>query len=365
MAEAAAGAGSAQGWYAVSVVNRMLQDIDRRRTAAGIDIPGVHADIRSVAPAPRRSARADRRIWVAVLLVCAAAASAIIWRERHARESPSAAPAAIVASQSAPAVGGSPLPAPPQPAHTGEPSAPLPMAAAAPVTIAPGAIEKPAVDPPAAQRRTVLPSTESLKLSLQLSALVADRPAARSPVKGPPVASTGAQVTNTVADIPVRIVAADETVLAARALWNDGSRSAALITLREALVAAEKSRNHRATVALARELAGLEVADNRAQVALDLLRRLEPLLSDDPDAWALRGNAEQRLAMHAEAAGSYLAALRMKPTEGKWMLGAAISLAATGKLEEAQIWVERARERDAVTPMIGAYLQQLGIVTRR
>jgi tetratricopeptide (TPR) repeat protein len=112
-------------------------------------------------------------------------------------------------------------------------------------------------------------------------------------------------------------------------------------------------------------LARLEVADNRPQAALDLLKRLENLLAEDGDAWALRGNAEQRLGLHADAAQSHLIALRIRPTEGKWMIGAAISLAALGKLDEAQMWAERARERDAVTPAIAAYLQQLGITTRR
>ena len=369
MAPAVAADGLAQGWHAMSVVNRMLQDIDRRRTVAGIDLAGLHADIRSVAPAPRRAARSGRPVLLVVLLIGAAAAAAIVWRGWRAGELPMAVPATMAASQAPLTVGASSTPASPPvvppPAQAVVTPAPHPVAATEPIAVVAGTVEKPSVDPPLARRKSALASTEMLKLSLQLSALVAERPVARSPVIGRPVVSTGAPGTTSMADVPVRSVAADETVLAARALWNDGSRSGALTTLREALSAAEKSRNPRTTASLARELAGLEVADNRAQVALDLLRRLEPLFNEDADAWALRGNAEQRLAMHAEAAGSYLAALRLRPTEGKWMLGAAISLAATGKLEEAQNWVERARERDAVTPLISAYLQQLGLAARR
>ncbi len=47
------------------------------------------------------------------------------------------------------------------------------------------------------------------------------------------------------------------------------------------------------------------------------------------------------------------------------MLGAAISLAVSGKLDEAQVWVDRAKERDAITPTIGVYLKQLGIKVGR
>jgi Flp pilus assembly protein TadD len=135
--------------------------------------------------------------------------------------------------------------------------------------------------------------------------------------------------------------------------------------LREALDVAEPSRNHAATALIARELARLEIAANRPQAAVDLLRRLEPSLGDDAEALAVRGNAEQRLALHAQAAASYLAALRLRPTEGRWMLGAAISLAAGGDLAAAQAWVDQARERGAVTPPIAAYLQQLGLAVHR
>ncbi|MBC7625226.1 MAG: hypothetical protein H7232_17805 [Aeromicrobium sp.] len=169
----------------------------------------------------------------------------------------------------------------------------------------------------------------------------------------------------TITNVPVRQVAFDETINIARSLWSEGSRASALTTLRDALAAAESTRNQRATAALAREVARLDVADNRAQLALDMLKRLENLLGDDADAWSLRGNAEQRLALHADAVQSYLIALRLRPTEGKWMIGAAISLAAVGRLDEAQSWAERARERDAVTPAIASYLQQLGITSRR
>ena len=217
----------------MSVVNRMLQDIDRRRTAAGIDVRDVHADIRSVTPVPPRPVRSGRRVWMGVLLICAGVVAAIVWRERRAGELPVAAPATIVASRSPPVVGNSPLPAPPQPAEAAETNSPQPATPTEPAAVAPVAIERPVVDPPPVPSRTALPSAETLKLSLQMSALVAERPVARSRVAGPPVASTGAQVTSTIADVPVRSVAADETVLAARALWNDGARPGALATLRD------------------------------------------------------------------------------------------------------------------------------------
>ena len=340
----------------MSVVNRMLQDIDRRRTAAGIDTPSAHADICSVALPPRQVAPVRRAVWIAALLIGACALSFIIWRELQYRRAESAA-----------------LPTPSAIAYKGaiqmlSPSALSPVAATAVASIPVEPIEKSASErakpQPQAQLDAARPSAETLKLSLKLSALVADLQPRRLPASEPFPASKAAPAITTISTIPARQVAADETVLAARGMWNDGARAGALATLREALAVSETTRNNRATSVLARELARLEVADNHAEDALNLLRRLEPVLGEDADAWALRGNAEQRLAMHAEAAQSYLVALRIRPTEGKWMIGAAISLAAIGKLDEAKAWVDRARERGAITPTISAYLQQLGIATR-
>ena len=352
----------------MSVINRMLLDIDSRRAAAGVEPNRSNPDIRSVSVRPSRAVPAGPSLWFVALLIGVCVAGFVGWREWQTR------PAANAMSV--------PVSAPPRPAKAAESAVPAPLPAPAPPPLAEmrglPAVPRPAsasagpelsakstVDLPTPARNAAPPSLETLKLSLKLSALVADIPAVRAPVMAAPPVTATAPGTTTITSAPMRQVAADETVFAARAMWSDGAHAGALATLREALAKAEASRNTRATLALAKELARLEVADNRAQDALDLLKRLEQLLGEDADAWALRGNAEQRLAKHAEAAQSYLAALRMRPTEGKWMLGAAISLAAIGKLDEAKTWADRARERDAVTPNIAAYLQQLGIVVRR
>lgn len=353
----------------MSVVNRMLQDIDSRRAAAGAEVSGAYPDIRSVSARPAIAAPSGRLLWVVALLIGVCATGIAFWREWQTRPSVNVVSTIPMVAQQpqakkADSVVPAPLPAP-APLPVAETRSLPTVAAPEPVPAAHEPIAKSPADAPTPARNAARPSIETLKLSLKLSALVADIPAARPPATvTPPVAAT-AQGTPTITSAPVRQVAADETVFAARALWGDGSHAGALATLREALAAAEATHNNRATVTLARELARLHVADNRAQDALDLLRRMESLLGDDAEAWALRGNAEQRLAMHAEAAQSYLTSLRMRPSEGKWMLGAAISLAAIGKLDEAKTWADRARERDAVTPTIAAYLQQLGIVVRR
>ena len=365
MAEAAAELAAAAGGVDMSLVNRMLLDIDRRRADAGVETLGAHSDIRSVAPQPMRSAPKGRAVLVITVVFGACLLAIFAWRGWQAPSSLESAPQASRAPKELATA--SPLPAiaqlpPPAMAAT---DARQSATIAKPALKITEVVETPTLTAAVLNRSPALVPSETLKLSLKLPAMVADEAVARPVVPARRAAAAAPAGTTTFTSVPVRQPPADETVAAARALWNDGSRPAALAALRQALVAAETARNNPATVALARELARLDVADNRPQDALELLRRLEPLLGNDADAMALRGNVEQRLAMHAEAAQSYLAALRMRPADGKWMLGAAISLAAIGKLDEAQLWVERARERDAVTPNIAAYLQQLGIVGRR
>jgi MSHA biogenesis protein MshN len=326
----------------VSVVNRMLLDIDQRLAARGAEPNRVYPDIRSVAATPRASGRGPLGIALALAAIGGLAAT---WWALRDEASP-----------------GAPLQARAQ--------APAP----APVRATTAGSVRPAASTPAADEAAI--EGRSLKLAALLSELHSAPPEAApaAPVEpplraAPATALTQASVKPSIAmaartQPPLRQVAADETVTAARGLWADGSRGAAVATLGEALAAAEATRNASATAELARELARLDIAENRAQAALELLKRLEGTLGGDADAWALRGNAEQRLALHHEAAASYLAALRLKPGQGRWMIGAAISLAADGKPAEAQAWVVQARARGAITPPIAAYLQQIGMDPR-
>ena len=354
----------------MSVVNRMLQDIDDRIGATAFDAQSAVPDVRSVPPRATGGRRFPWQAGAAVALVAAGVLLAFVrgdvswWGKDSGADLPERAATPIPAAVLQPLQ----PPAPAVIAETGTGAAALQG--------------QPASDaiPPQALREPI----ELFKLSFDLSPLKspavpaaavnaakanrasgAVRPVAAAAM-APPVAVRPVETAGTApaAPVAVRQVAAAETVASARLMWQEGSRNNAYATLREALAAAEASRDPPATRTLALELARLELAGNRAQAALDLLRRQGVLLADDADALALRGNAQQRLMLHGEAAESYLAALRLRPTEGKWMLGAAISLAADGRTDEAQAWADRARDRGAITPPIAAYLQQLGVGTR-
>jgi len=164
---------------------------------------------------------------------------------------------------------------------------------------------------------------------------------------------------------PRRQPAAQETLAQAQSLWAAGSHDAALALLREALALAEGAPDAAAQLPpLARELARMELALGRSGAALALLTRLEPQLAAHADLWAMRGNAAQRLGQHAESVQAYQRALQLRPGEPRWLLGAAVSLAALGQLESAAQYAEQARALGPVSAEVLAYLRQAGVPLR-
>jgi Flp pilus assembly protein TadD len=165
-----------------------------------------------------------------------------------------------------------------------------------------------------------------------------------------------------------REVSALEMAGQAQRLWNDGSRDAAIGLLKDALAVVEGAAGiDLAGPALAgwipvvRELARMELAEGQTSQVLDLLRRLEPALSGHADLWAVRANAAQRLGAHQEATQAYQRALALRPSEPRWMLGAAVSMAANGQTADALELAQKARAAGVVSREVVAYLRQQGV----
>jgi tetratricopeptide (TPR) repeat protein len=159
-----------------------------------------------------------------------------------------------------------------------------------------------------------------------------------------------------------RASAVQEGLAQAQVLWTGGSREAAVELLRDTLAGAERAGVGDVEIqALARELARMELVQGRVGQALELLTRLEPRLASQADLWALRGNAAQRLGRHGEAVQAYERALQLRPGETRWLLGAAVSLAVLGQLESAARYVEQARAAGPVNPEVLNYLRQAGV----
>jgi hypothetical protein len=154
----------------------------------------------------------------------------------------------------------------------------------------------------------------------------------------------------------------------AQAMWNEGARASAIDLLRQAMSRAEalnpdgtNGAGPAPVVAIARELARMELAEGQVNNAFKLLVRLEPKIAQVADLWAMRGNAAQRLGQHAEATASYQRALSIKADEPRWMLGLAVSLAAQGQTVPAAELAEKARVMGALRPEVATYLRQLGV----
>lgn len=165
--------------------------------------------------------------------------------------------------------------------------------------------------------------------------------------------------------------AALDALAQAQSLWNAGSHTAAIELLTQAVNRVQVSTPSGVPVAgqsalpsLVRELARMQLAEGQVGQTLALLKRLEPQLTQIADVWAMRGNAAQRLGQHAEAAQSYQSALALRPDEARWMLGAAVSMAAQGQTDAAGKLTETARSMGALRPEVANYLRQLGVVIR-
>ena len=353
----------------MSVINKMLRDLDARRGDARVPdlpqavIPATMEGTASVAPLARQ--RALRWGLTAALLFLLLLVSA--WY-LHTTQPVTPPPVLIVAP--APAVQPVEVSTPPitPDSETLTSAAPAsPGDATSTTREPPPQAEVPVMEAPRKKRRR----SETVAAEASPPAAAQPRPRVSSDTAAP-IPVPAAQPAAAPAETPVpaiaqrRQTAAQETLVQAQALWNSGSREAALELVREAVVAVERMQpSDTALLAqLVREQVRMELALGRPAAVLALLARLESPLSGQADLWAVRGNAAQRLGRHQESVQAYLAALQLRPSEPRWMLGAAVSLAALGQLEAAARQAEQARALGPISPEVLAYLRQAGVPLR-
>ncbi|MDP2371307.1 hypothetical protein [Rhodoferax sp.] len=365
----------------MSVINKMLRDLDHRRAPVGAAALSSMAEpavgIRVVASGAGANRRGVWRAGWALAGLALVAAALIWWWSLAAPALPGQADMAAVAARGA-AVASVAVPTAP-----GLPAASAPLAATpSGVAAAASAVGPPALDPltmPRASFRmeTILrtmPRERPVEDPAGSAAPTSASPASAVPglgavsvakLKDPPKAASESSMSITPTQ---RQAAAAQLIEQAQRLWSAGSREAAITLLRDASSLAERDHGGAAQgaggpllTALVRELVRMELADGHVSQALERLTRLEHALAGEADLWALRGNAAQRLGRHHESANAYLAALKLRPDQARWMLGAAVSLAADGQIKAASTWAQSARERGALTPEVAAYLRQLGV----
>ena len=363
----------------MSVINKMLRDLDSRQTSA-TPVSPVLTQGRGVARGTSvfiptgQPRKIGWMTFVAVAFVLAGLGGGLVVWWQTQDKGKTQLPATIAPpAQSAQAAVTPPIPenlAPPAVIAAVPPTLPVPkspplspaaklvLPAAPPATAAP--VQATSPNTPAAPKLRV--ATEMALPTLSKADVPAkSTPPAPNTIPAPlpatvPVPNANAQ----------RQAAALDALAQAQGLWTAGARDSAIEVLREAVALAERQGSGAggALLPLARELVRMLIAENQNGQALDLLTRLEPALSSQADLWAVRGNAAQRLGRHPEAASAYAMALKLRAGEPRWMLGAAISLAIQGQLTEAGELAEQARIKGALSPELRTYLRQLGISIR-
>lgn len=314
----------------MSVINKMLRDLDSRQSASASPEPfrplppGFAQGTVLVAPLKQlaRPGAGVRLAWLMLAATLLAAGVALVWWSQYPKASP-----VQVASQK----------------------------------IVPVAMNRPAVAVVAPVMAQPAPAVVA-RLAPALKTL----PTSPTPSPSPKSDTPSPRVSPAARPSP-----ALDALAQAQSLWAAGSRAAALELLREALAVSERSNvigspspTTAVLASLARELARMEMAEGHVSQALALLTRLEPSLSGEAEVWAMRGNAAQRLGRHEESAQAYQRALRLRPNEARWMLGAAVSLAAMGQTEPAAEFAEKARVGGVLSPEVATYLKQLGVSLR-
>lgn len=113
-----------------------------------------------------------------------------------------------------------------------------------------------------------------------------------------------------------------------------------------------------AQAGMAMILARLQVERGNLRPALETLQRSLPHAADQADYQAFLAALLQREKRHKEAAEHYALALRKVPQNGLWWMGYGISLQADNRLPEAQDAFTRARASTMLSAELQAFVDQ-------
>ena len=334
----------------MSVINKMLRDLDQRQGAHSVnteEIPARQRGTRSVpmqGNTPSSGGRMRRGVWIvaAVLAASVGLGAAAWWYSTQLTAETSTAPVVQLATVAAPApivaVSEPVAIAPALPAESAPVaivSAPL-LEASAPTAVpvkpvervvAPLPVPKPA---PVPATPVVAPPafTSSPTVSLRMEPMLSTRkaldavlsrnaaPAAKAPASPPAESAAPAQRQQQ---------ASTDALAQAQSLWNSGDQAAALDLMQRSVDAAERSvKAGTSTVgnpvllSLVRESVRMQMTQSRFSAVWEQLTRLEPVLGNAPDLWALRANTAQRLGHHQDSVNAYRIALQSNPLEQRW-----------------------------------------------
>ena len=392
----------------MSVINKMLRDLDHRQLAQAPQAPGTPVALQtplrqgtsSIGRASGASHSKSRR-WVGIGLFGLLAAAGVggwVWMQANpddwgvvvgymvsapvAASTPASAASVNVSAAASVPVGLTAVAATPPHAT---PSAPVDSdATGAEGGAVPGAMVLRMEESLSARRALdALLSTPAPAVPLVATApLVAPTPE-RAKARAPVMAwNAGMQSSVSTANAPAATAqsetapvvqrqqqAGGDAIAQAQNLWNTGSHDAAIDLMQQSIAAAERaakaaagSNSSLVLVPLVREMARMQLAQARYGAVWEMLTRLELQLGNQPDLWAIRANAAQRLGRHQDSVHAYMVALQSRPDEQRWLLGTAVSLAALGQTGSAAEMTDKARAVGPISKDILTYLRQAGVV---
>jgi MSHA biogenesis protein MshN len=105
-------------------------------------------------------------------------------------------------------------------------------------------------------------------------------------------------------------------------------------------------------------LARLQVDRGDSVGAVETMQRSASAALGSPDYLAFHAALLQRQSRHQEAVDHYLAALRLAPGSGVWLMGLGISLHALNRNREAQDAFLRAKVTNTLNPELQAFVEQ-------
>ena len=368
----------------MSLINKMLQDLDRRQALAGAgDVPV--ADIRAT---PNRKSDGHQRVWLIIAILLVAALAWGGWMAVPAKFKAvltrlgSEAPAPV--QKTPPAVAPAPAIAPP-PAIT----APPPVSAVE--QAAPAAPAAPVAPPASAP--TAVADTLRLALALETPPIEAapkaetkaETPKAERKAATPAKAPEKRALVDKRDRIPSDAATASTESRRAMALVNQGRVAEAQQLLAAILKGEPAHANARQVyvsllleqgrVEQARRLLeeGLTLAPSHAEFALALARihashreyeaalavmdKADPAGAASGSFQTLRGAVLQRLGRHAEAVDAYQQAVRAAPQQAASWLGLAISYEATGRNTDARDAYRRSLDAGPLAPAAREYAE--------
>ncbi|NMM37568.1 MAG: tetratricopeptide repeat protein [Glaciimonas sp.] len=390
----------------MSLINQMLQDLDKRQSAAAVNNV-AQADIR-VAPGQRTRLRLVW--WAALLLTVALLSAGIAWLFwRRAAPAPAPAPAPIVAVAK-PAVSVSPTRQNALPRASSTPDQPAPREKDAVVSIAAApdvpvfaAIDSSAQKTPETTLALVKPPARTTASKPLAAAVQKTAPVLHAKTAAPTVPAMPTHVAKNAKefrDVPVDQdsavfkqakevtpqQSAENSYRKALSLIDAGQLPEAIGILEQVLLSNPKHAAARQTLAgllleskrqdeavrtlqegltidpaqpgLAMILARLQIERGHLRPALETLQRTLPYAAEQADYQAFLAALLQREKRHKEAAEHYAVALRKVPQNSLWWMGYGISLQADNRLAEAQDAFTRAKASNTLSPELQAFVDQ-------